>query len=1465
MGEADGIVSGRPAWEEMTRAATVAIEVPGSTLRGTGFLIAHRVVATCAHVLASAPATAPPEEVEAFSALTGQQLRLVPRLDAFFRGNSGLDLALLDLADGPELPYVLPSGVLTIGDALWAYGHPDGMFRAGQSATFTYEGESRRGLTDTLAMQRLRGTPVGGGCSGSAVVNIRTGAACGMLCTSDEAGSAHMLPINEILERCEEATKQLRTPGVWYQNLLSGLTDAQLGAGGWKFAGPRLLAYLKTAARAAQAHPYPTAVPHGRTPPLSAVYVSQDTAPGKEADQSSPGKFSASLLFERPSDGLLVGGPGSGKSSLLRTAVGVLADKWIRLETPPAPVRLFAADLLEPVPLPTVIAARVQADLSAIGLQQTWPAEFFAVPPVPDGCWLVLVDGLDEVMDPGQRRAVLTKLAGARNGEAGELYRFLVATRPIPDPPVPGEPAWRPSHYRLLEFDEDQYATFTIQWFTALGVADPASSAVLFLARIKNIGLADLARTPLVATMLCQIFAADRAADMPQSRAALYETFVDLVHAQQFEAGGGIRKQIKAILGPISAEAEQAGESLLAQAGELTAFLASMRQKGEPGKSVDILAERTASLCPRHVPDRTWRALLAELLRRSGVLVERGDDFDFLHQTIEEYLAARYVTADPVLTEREFQEVLAPDGALFSRRQSYVRFLIPAWRGRPDLGSALARLATYGGPEALQFVASLASDGVTLDGRLVEDVVTRLTAVALATDTDWFDRRAAADAVIQLDRTHAGSLLSSLVADKEISEPSRLWAVVALAGLVGEHDRPVHDVVGREQRAMRALADSGEGLLLDALRALAVDPGLSGETRIQAANALSGADQQLGIAILAALAAERGISEDNRLVAARALAALDFQLGRKALSELAAPPAISATGRVRARLARRMAAQRAVPVSQVLVPLATVHRSFHPAADLQLLQRAYDFAEQRHLGQRRASGDPYITHPLAVATILAELGQDTVVVVAGLLHAVVEHSDCGLSELVEAFGEPIAALVDAVTELDPDLLGEAAQAETIRKLVISTARDPRGLVLKLTDLLHNLRTSSLRPPEYQVRQGRETLDILAPLARRIGLNVVADELEDLAFAILMPKRFDEIVRAVADRRSSDDHQRQEAIDLLEAELRGAGVKAELRKTWRNYHSIHQRLTEQDGAKIVDVLDEIHLDAVVENVTECYSVLGAVHSLWTQTSHFTDYIATPRFGVDQALQTRVIGPDARPVRIRIRTRKMEQLATYGVVAGGDRADPGIATWLRQVLDWQREVTDSGDFLASLRSDLAREEVYLFTPKGDTVILPRGATPVDFAYAVHTDVGHRCVGAKINNRLAGVDTRLKDGDTVEILTGITSGPTLDWLTFVVSPRAKAKITAWPAAQPAAQSTPAPITIEVEAVNRRGLAAELMRAVDSSDLDLVSVEVTRDTGLTVRSRFVVEAADEDDLDRALRALREITGVVAVHQDHA
>lgn len=678
----------------------------------------------------------------------------------------------------------------------------------------------------------------------------------------------------------------------------------------------------------------------------------------------------------------------------------------------------------------------------------------------------------------------------------------------------------------------------------------------------------------------------------------------------------------------------------------------------------------------------------------------------------------------------------------------------------------------------------------------------------------------------------------------------------------------------------------------------------------------------------------------------------------------------SSWARLPARLAKRLPATTSDTPPE-LAYLISVVRAHNPDVDLGLVEKAYRTAARAHEGQRRHNGAPYITHPLAVAAILASLGMPPTVLAAALLHDTVEDTDYELDELRGDFGDEIATLVDAVTKIDKATAGQAAKAETVRKMVVAMARDIRVLVMKLADRLHNARTYQHVPKEAsRKRQARETLDIFVPLANRLGMGTIKRELEDLCFATLHPKVNEEVTRLVAERAEAYSGQLDQMITEIEHELADADINATVISRRKHNYSIYQNVAVR-GRELDDFGDVSLIQIITEDVEDCYLALGAIHGRWNPLPNmFREYIAAPKFNMYQSLHTTVLGIEAKPVAIQIRTNSMHQRAEEGIAAYWRHAGLQAGTqvpirprsgsdlsWIRQLVDWQRETYDSSEFLESLRLEMEADEVFLLTPGGDIVTLPAGCTPVDFAYAIHTDVGHRAVGVRVNNRLVPLESVLENGDVVEILTAKVggAGPSRGWLSFAKTARARNKINQWFAEQQrktnadpkaAAEAADAdlphtapphlarrhpppppvvgdgvgqsriklarccmpvpgdaivafqtrngalsvhridcanvgqlsdqhePITvdwadqqetrggvylveIELEALDRKGLVADVSRAIARQGANIMSGEISAGTDMITTGRFGVELSDPTSLHRVIKAIRDVTGV--------
>ena len=469
-----------------------------------------------------------------------------------------------------------------------------------------------------------------------------------------------------------------------------------------------------------------------------------------------------------------------------------------------------------------------------------------------------------------------------------------------------------------------------------------------------------------------------------------------------------------------------------------------------------------------------------------------------------------------------------------------------------------------------------------------------------------------------------------------------------------------------------------------------------------------------------------------------------------------------------------------------LIRLLAAYRDRHPDPDaesIELIRTAYHSAAAAHTGQLRKSGEPYIHHPVEVATILAELGLDDTTLAAALLHDAVEDTGMTTEDVAAAFGPTVAAIVDGVTKLERLRFDskEAQQAATIRKMIMAMAKDWRVLVIKLADRLHNLRTIAAMPEAKQHRTANETLEIYAPLAHRFGIQDVKWQLEDLAFACLHPRRYAEIDQMVATRAPERDIYLAQVLEAAREQLQQAGISGEVTGRPKHLWSIYEKMVVR-GKEFDEIYDLVGIRVIVSSAADCYAALGGIHSVWTPLpGRFKDYIATPKFNLYSSLHTTVVGPQGKPLEVQIRSRDMHRRAEYGIAAHWGYKEHATASdiaWLQRIVDWESETNDPAEFLDALKLDLEQDEVYVFTPKGDVITLPVGATPIDFAYSIHTEVGHRCIGARVNGRLISLGDALHSGDSVEVVLSKlpTAAPSRDWQNLVVTPRARNKIRQW-----------------------------------------------------------------------------------------
>src|SRR3954452_18219677 len=473
-----------------------------------------------------------------------------------------------------------------------------------------------------------------------------------------------------------------------------------------------------------------------------------------------------------------------------------------------------------------------------------------------------------------------------------------------------------------------------------------------------------------------------------------------------------------------------------------------------------------------------------------------------------------------------------------------------------------------------------------------------------------------------------------------------------------------------------------------------------------------------------------------------------------------------------------------VPPAGEVAPLGSAFKEHHPKASSVMITRAYELAADAHRQQVRRSGESYIHHPLAVARIVADLGLDDITIAAALLHDAVEDTHITLSDVTAEFGADVAGIVDGVTKLERVQFDskEAQQAATMRKMLVAMAKDVRVLIIKLSDRLHNMATLAALPSSKQERIARETIDIYAPLAHRLGMQDMKQQLEDLAFATLHPKRYAEIDHMVSNRTPERQLYLAQVLEQVRERLAELRIVAEVTGRPKHLWSIYEKMVVK-GKEFEDIFDLVGIRVIVETVKDCYAALGSIHATWKPVQgRFKDYIAMPKFNLYQSLHTTVVGPQGKPLEVQIRTWEMHQRAEFGFAAHWNYKDnhgsSADLAWLNRIVDWQRETSDPDEFMANLKVDLDQDEVFVFTPKGRVVTLAVDSTPIDFAYAIHTEVGHACIGARINGKLVPLDTKLESGDTIEIFTSKIegAGPSRDWLSFVATHRAGNKIRQW-----------------------------------------------------------------------------------------
>lgn len=559
--------------------------------------------------------------------------------------------------------------------------------------------------------------------------------------------------------------------------------------------------------------------------------------------------------------------------------------------------------------------------------------------------------------------------------------------------------------------------------------------------------------------------------------------------------------------------------------------------------------------------------------------------------------------------------------------------------------------------------------------------------------------------------------------------------------------------------------------------------------------------------------------------------------------------------------------------------------SYNPEADVELLRRAYVFSMEAHGNQTRIEGTPYIGHPLSVADILADMGMDVPSLVAGLLHDTIEDAEATVRDIKEMFGKETAFLVDSLTKLSKIEFKtkEEAQAENFRKMLLAMSEDIRVIIIKFADRLHNMRTLQYLHENKRQRIAAETLDIYAPLANRLGIGWLRIEFEDLSFKFLMPELYDELVEKVAKRQEEQEGYIKEVAETVEDRLKEEGIHGRVSGRVKHYYGIYQKMQKQ-GITFDQIHDVLGLRIITDTNASCYTIMGLIHSLWTPIpGKFKDYIAMPKSNMYQSLHTTVIGPKGERVEFQIRTEEMHSIAEEGIASHWKYKEKGsledrdskYISWLRELIQSQKEHRDAREFLEAVKGEVVPEVVYVFTPKGEIQELPVGSTPIDFAYSIHTQVGHKCIGAKINGKIVPLRYQLRNGDTVEIITSPTHGPSRDWLKFVVSQRAKSRVKQWIKAEERKQSIELGMKLLEADMRKHHLKLSSFKAdelhniakafsMQSFDDLLVSVGYSKVSAHQIVNRLLPERPIEEAATKAVRPPREQKGISIKGIDH-
>lgn len=1360
-------------WEVLLRRSSVRVygrrTARGSLIfLGSGFFVGPGFVVTARHVVESKGRPLGDLQVETHSGArlsactldeqSGSRMALLKCTGSPTNGaNHGSEqykIGSSEADDGTSYLIALTNRTVRRGDLLLAFGYPRNQWKESGDPSLLRAAGAVFNEDQSTLMIRVKGTSLNPGMSGGPVLNLETGGVCGVIDFSQpERGEGHALGIAG-LDVVFPARAVVQSP-VW----LDAISDEQLRRGNWRYPTRELRTYVDRLVVRSREHPHAGVIFDRASPPLSSVHVRQTVevepthGPGEHGniDIGALALTSDHPLSDSPIGevvaygGILLGDPGGGKTSALhihtiRTCEAFLADMGSQL-----PITVHAADIDLERPLSESLVTGIRRRLfeGESGIRD----EFLERSPLPGSRWHLLLDGLDEVLGEEARARIVEK-ATLYTRSMHEVFAPVPAILSRPLPPgevdrlhgIVGGGVWG-----LQPFEPEQTRQLMASWFTTLGVDNPKSLVEQVRRDVLDNRADALLSNPLMITMLCNVVVWDltRNAPTPVTRNELYRRFLAALQARFYaegagntpaQAGGALRR-----FGPRAAKtAEQVASDIYRMLGEVALeWLIT--------SSPRLLGRLVEAAGPSRSDDPAdWRHLIIDVTRRSGVATVLDGVVVFLHETLGEYVAAQNVFASDATSDRALRSLDDEDKHL-GQRYSFLRFAAGHWFALQRFREWFARSLVLGESALLETLLQIAADGV--------DIPTEVEAPAREILLDRVhgspgNQREAVTSLLGLesilDSARFDDTLRTVICTADIGINVRSWAIVVLAGRTPEAP------------AVRLSDD------------------LPTETELELA--------------LTALESRN----DHDL----AKAIRDFRVARE--NEAASTPAteraaepLPAGVATRSRLSRFVLPQlfTRTKAENGLADLLATLCDHHPMADTGLVERAFATAELAHRGEKRESGEPYITHPVEVAQILADLGLDARTLAAGLLHDILQLTSYGMEELRVDFGDEIAMLVDGVTRLRSLTHRGNAQPEPARKMIVAATDDVRVLIIRLADRLHNARTWGFIAVDNARRDAQETLEVYAPLAHRLGLRSMECELEDLSFAMLHPKAYIEIKALVIDSFPDRLNYLTKLTKVVERELKTLKIKGQVAGRSKQYYSIYLDMVVR-GRDFTEIFDFVRVRVIVDGIKDCYNVLSRIHALWNPLpGHYRDYIAMPKFNLYQAIHTTVIGPHGRAVEIQIRTQEMHNRAEHGGAARWNREDHAAGVdavgkagadtvWFESLSDWISDADSARELLDKLRIEVGAKKVYVFTPLGKVISLPPGATPLDFAYAVHTEIGHRAQGAKVNGRLVPLESILTSGDTVEIVTSKStgSGPSYEWLTSVRSTKARRSILRW-----------------------------------------------------------------------------------------